>query len=88
MVMPFDEDDLSLDDAQLCDKYGGYWGAHPYYGLGDWRNEVANNHTRCGYWDWVFNQIENCSPDEFGNDPLVGDEDESDLTGGLKNETR
>lgn len=59
MTKPFDEEDLELDDAELCEKYGGYWGVHPHFGLEDWRYEVENNYTRCGYWDWVYNRIEN-----------------------------
>lgn len=41
------------DDVQaLIDKYG-YWGEHPEHSVEEWLDEIANNDTRMGYWDWV-----------------------------------
>ena len=42
----------------LSDKYGGVWGDHPDWPIADWREEIVNNYTRLGYWDWVYNQEE------------------------------
>lgn len=37
-----------------------YWGEdpNPAYALERWRDEVANNDTRRGYWDWVAKEKE------------------------------
>jgi len=34
----------------------GYWKSHPQHPMADWKAEIANNETRCGYWEWVFNR--------------------------------
>jgi hypothetical protein len=41
---------------QLIEKFGGdhgYWGEHPNFPVQDWKNEVSNNDTKQGYWEWV-----------------------------------
>ena len=35
------------------------WAEHPTYPLADWKYEVANNDTRLGYRDWLYNMIAN-----------------------------
>ena len=35
------------------------WAEHPTYSLADWKYEVANNDTRQGYRDWLYNMIAN-----------------------------
>lgn len=41
---------------KLQDRYG-VWGEHPDYPVLDWVNEVSNDDTRLGYWDWVAHQM-------------------------------
>lgn len=35
-----------------------HWAEHPTYPLEDWRYEVANDDTRQGYRDWLYNRLE------------------------------
>jgi hypothetical protein len=43
----------------LMERFGGYWdGEHPEYTLADWRQLVAENDTRLGYWEWVLANVE------------------------------
>ncbi len=44
-------------EQAVIDKYGGNWGSHPKYPVKDWQYQVANNDTRLGYWDWVFDEL-------------------------------
>lgn len=45
--------------AKLIIEAGGdLWGNHPDYSTESWKDEVMNGSTRQGYWEWVFNQIE------------------------------
>ena len=39
--------------------YESDWAEHPTYPLADWKYEVANNDTRLGYRDWLYNMIAN-----------------------------
>lgn len=41
--------DLPMDDP---------WGEHPDHPVTDWQAEVANNHTRLGYWAWVAARLD------------------------------
>ena len=41
----------------LASHNGGYWGNHPDHPTHDWRQEVANNETRLGYWEWVEGKL-------------------------------
>lgn len=41
-------------DSLIARSPGGYWGNHEYFE--DWQNEVANNNTRLGFWEWLFNE--------------------------------
>lgn len=34
------------------------WGSDPVHTPWDWRQEVASDSTRLGYWDWVAVQRE------------------------------
>jgi hypothetical protein len=45
------------DIQNLADKHGGTWGEHPDYPIADWQYQVANEHTRKGYWEWISDQI-------------------------------
>lgn len=36
-----------------------YWGEHPEHTLIEWQEEVTNDDTRLGYWEWVL-----CRTDE------------------------
>lgn len=51
--------DFHLTPAQLEAKYEKK-GEHPHPPLSawGWRQEVASDSTRRGYWDWVQSQLE------------------------------
>ncbi len=50
--------DRDLSPEQLDDKYNrdGY-GGHPEYTREFWRHEAFEGDTLLGYWEWVYNQI-------------------------------
>jgi hypothetical protein len=58
--------DSELDAEQLADKYGTAtsWGKHPKFSRSDWQHEVAAGDTQSGYWEWVYNRIQNGYDDE------------------------
>lgn len=63
---PIDPEDLSLSPEQLDDKYNPEGdGEHPCYPRADWRYEVANGDTISGYWDWLYNQLQNHDIEEL-----------------------
>ncbi len=43
----------------LSEEEVDHWSADPLYSVFDWRQEVASDSTRLGYWDWVKAQKEN-----------------------------
>ena len=50
------ESHLSVNDLER--KYGQHdWGRHPIFSREQWRREVADENTICGYWSWVANSI-------------------------------
>lgn len=53
--------DHELSALQLEDKYtgSGGWGENPEWPRQVWREEVLNEDTQCGYWDWVYNNVQN-----------------------------
>ena len=53
---------MPIDPKKLIEKYG-YWGTHPDKHLEDWQNEVANDYTRLGYWEWVSDELFNSNGD-------------------------
>lgn len=59
LLDPTPENSLSL--AQLEDKYrtSTNWGHHHTYHRQWWMDEVAKEDTICGYWEWVYNKIQN-----------------------------
>jgi hypothetical protein len=64
-----------LTPGELCDKYdllapGGNWGEHPRFTMLDWRNAVANEDTRLGYWPWVENQLSFAEAEEADEGPI------------------
>jgi len=60
------ETDMTAD--QLDEKYNPDGdGEHPYFPRATWRDEVFNQLTLVGYWDWVVYQISDNSDDKpFG----------------------
>lgn len=46
---------MSANDLRLTH---GVWGEHPDCPVADWRNQVANDETRAGYWEWVASELE------------------------------
>jgi hypothetical protein len=49
------KNDDELTAQELREKYDTEegWGQHPRFTMEDWRNQVSNEDTRIGYWDWV-----------------------------------
>ena len=52
-----------MTKAELISRYG-YWGEHPEYPLDNWKDEVHNDDTRSGYWEWVVQGIEGIEEQE------------------------
>lgn len=53
--------DKRLNPDQLSTKYrgpNGTWGEHPLWPVADWREEISNDDTRIGYWEWVEGKID------------------------------
>lgn len=51
--------DRELYTGELDDKYNPKGdGEHPIFPRSDWRDQVAQENTLRGYWDWVVAQIE------------------------------
>lgn len=42
---------------RLADQYRGYWKEHPYFTASKWMGFVNSGQVRCGYWEWVDDQI-------------------------------
>lgn len=55
--------DRDLGRLELENKYQGDhaqgWGHHPVHDRNIWRNAVADNDTVSGYWDWVYQMLQN-----------------------------
>ena len=52
-----DEDsETTLEDYIECHSDRGIWGEHDFYPRSDWRDEVANEDTSQGYWEWCRHQ--------------------------------
>ena len=48
---------MSNEGRALAEQHGGTWGQHPVHSVKDWANEVYEDETRLGYWDWVLVKI-------------------------------
>jgi hypothetical protein len=50
-----------LTVLELEDKYTGCerWGECPDWSREDWRTEVSDEETQLGYWEWVYNKVQN-----------------------------
>ncbi|AMB48229.1 hypothetical protein [Methylobacterium sp. AMS5] len=46
---------MTIHELVAC--YGAL-GAHPSYPVSDWKEDVANDRTRLGYWFWVVRQMD------------------------------
>lgn len=55
--------DRDLGRLELETKYtadhGEGWGHHPEHSRQVWQNEVVAGDTIEGYWDWVYNMLQN-----------------------------
>lgn len=55
--------DRDLGRLELETKYtadhGEGWGQHPEHSRQVWQNEVVAGDTIEGYWDWVYNMLQN-----------------------------
>lgn len=54
--------ELDMTAAELKAKYdaltlGNGWSEHPAYSFAEWREDVANENTLQGYWEWVWIQL-------------------------------
>jgi hypothetical protein len=51
--------DRGLSEQELAEFYDELegWGEHPTYKMIDWRDAVARDETRLGYWSWVASCI-------------------------------
>jgi hypothetical protein len=49
---------LALKALDLAAHFGGTWGEEWHHEVGAWAEEVANEDTRLGYWEWVANRID------------------------------
>lgn len=54
--------DRDLGRLELETKYtsdGTHWVSHPAYVRDDWVKDVQNGDCEDGYWDWVYNSLQN-----------------------------
>lgn len=72
-----EEIERELDN--LFDGSRGYWSEHPTYPLDDWRYEVANNDTRQGYRDWLYNRLEQEEGEKEEEMPATKQEHTADI---------
>lgn len=49
--------DRQLDAEAMLAKHGGRQGSHPFFSRGKWAEEVNNQNTDLGYWDWVREMV-------------------------------
>lgn len=40
----------------------GHWDSDPRFPVEDWQQEVANDETRLGYWEWAEGKVELAGP--------------------------
>ena len=48
-----------MNSQQFHEHFGenaNYWAEDPDYTVAAWQDEVGNDDTRLGYWDWVLVQ--------------------------------
>src|SRR3954463_16315784 len=57
---------------QLIAGIDSVWDDHPDYPSEDWKYEVENGDTRCGYWDWVAAKLEEAGEQGDNLDDSVG----------------
>ncbi|SHX04885.1 Uncharacterised protein [Mycobacteroides abscessus subsp. abscessus] len=46
---------------EITKKYGvyfSYWGSDETFPVTDWQEDVSNDDTRLGYWDWVAEKMQ------------------------------
>lgn len=49
---------LLRDAHSLKESHGGIWEEHDQFSVDRWQEEVSNDDTRLGYWEWVANEID------------------------------
>ena len=49
--------DIDRAAEALARQHGGYWSEHPLWPSDKWRDEVTNEETRVGYWQWVVARL-------------------------------
>lgn len=58
LIDPVDERTLLVDELEAKYTVGTGWASHPDFERGEWRQEVVDENTQCGYWEWVFNKVQ------------------------------
>lgn len=56
---------------ELRNQYG-IWGSHPDYPVGTWKDEVAADETRQGYWAWVAKMLAMDADQDDSSKPTPG----------------
>jgi len=58
---------LPAEVEKLYTSCDGYWNNHPKYSPEHWMNDVTDELTRLGYWEWVVEMIrtEICDDDSI-----------------------
>ena len=76
---------LALEALDLAAHFGGTWGEHPQHEVGAWAEEVANEDTCLGYWEWVANRIDSgdFDLDDDTDDDDTDDDDTDDQAGNV-----
>lgn len=62
LIDPRMDSDLTLQELEAQYTGSGGWGEHPDWPSQVWREEVQNENTQCGYWEWVYNNVQNGEP--------------------------
>ena len=59
LIEPRLDSELTQQELEATYTGGSGWGDHPTYQRQQWRSEVANEDTQCGYWEWVYVMVQN-----------------------------
>lgn len=48
--------DTAKEAIRLQEAHGGFWGECPGRPVSDWLDQIRNEETRLGYWEWAVVQ--------------------------------
>jgi len=59
------QNDIEMAKAsfKLKEEAGGYWQENSDFPLRNWMDEVQNEDTRQGYWEWLVEKMEEAEED-------------------------